>query len=438
MSRVLIVDAERRPLMPCTPARARLLLKAGKAAVLRHFPFMLILREARPEAVVEPLRVKLDPGSKTSGIAVLHEQSGEVVWAAELTHRSPQIREALAKRRAARRSRRSRHTRYRKPRCANRRRPKGWLAPSLRSRVLHLLTWVKRLSRWCPVGALSLELVRFDLSRLQNPEIDGIEYQRGTLWGTEVRHYLLAKWQHQCAYCQAAGVPLELDHVHPRSKGGSDRIANLVIACRLCNEAKADQAIEVFLADRPEMLARVQAQRRSPLHDAAAVNSTRWALYDHLKALDLPVETGSGGLTKWNRQSRNLPKTHWIDAACSGRSTPEHLQIQHVRPWMIQAQGRQDRRMVNVDKHGFPRGRAKGPSCILGFRTGDLARAVVTKGKKIGTYVGRVAIKSDGYFKLTGRPFGMVEGIHARYCTPIHRNDGYTYAIGEAALPPQA
>jgi 5-methylcytosine-specific restriction endonuclease McrA len=438
MSRVLIVDAEHRPLMPCTPARARLLLKAGKAAVLRRFPFVLILREARPEAVVEPLRVKLDPGSKTSGIAVLHEQSGEVVWAAELTHRGPQIREALAKRRAVRRSRRSRHTRYRKPRCANRRRPKGWLAPSLRSRVLHLLTWVKRLSRWCPVGALSLELVRFDLSLLQNPEIDGIEYQRGTLWGTEVRHYLLAKWQHQCAYCQAAGVPLELDHVLPRSKGGSDRIANLVIACRLCNEAKADQAIEVFLADRPETLARVQAQRRSPLHDAAAVNSTRWALYDHLTALNLPVETGSGGLTKWNRQSRNLPKTHWIDAACSGRSTPEHLQIQHVRPWVIQAQGRQDRRMVNVDKHGFPRGRAKGPSCISGFRTGDLVRAVVTKGKKSGTYVGRVAIKSDGYFKLTGRPFGMVEGIHARYCTPIHHNDGYTYAIGEAALPPQA
>ena len=98
MSRVLIVDAEHRPLMPCTPARARLLLKAGKAAVLRRFPFVLILREARPEAVVEPLRVKLDPGSKTSGIAVLHEQSGEVVWAAELTHRGPKIREALTKR----------------------------------------------------------------------------------------------------------------------------------------------------------------------------------------------------------------------------------------------------------------------------------------------------------------------------------------------------
>ncbi len=438
MSRILVVDPDRRPLMPTTPARARILLKCRKAAILRRFPLVLILKDARPDAVIEPLHVKIDPGSQTSGIAVVHDERGEVVWAAEVTHRSPQIREALLTRRAVRRFRRSRHTRYRPARFANRRHPNGWLAPSLKSRVLHLLTWVKRLFRWCPVGALSLELVRFDTALLQNPSIEGVEYQRGTLWGTEVRHYLLEKWQHRCSYCQATGVPLEIDHVVSRSKGGSDRVANLVIACRPCNEAKGDQPIEVFLAQQPEVLARVQAQRRVPLHDTAAVNSIRWALYDYLKALGLPIETGSGGLTKWNRQSRNLSKQHWIDAACTGRSTPERLQIQHVYPWLIQAQGRQTRRMVNVDKQGFPRGKAKGASCIFGFKTGDLVRARVTKGKKQGAYVGRVAIKSDGYFKLTGHPFGMVEGIHARYCTPIHRNDGYAYAKGAAALPPHA
>ena len=104
---------------------------------------------------------------------------------------------------------------------------------------------------------------------------------------------------------------------------------------------------------------------------------------------------------------------------------------------MIEAKGRQSRRMVNVDEHGFPVGRAKGPSSVQGFRTGDLVRAIVTKGKKIGTYVGRVAIKTDGYFKITGRPFGIVEGIHARYCTPLYRKDGYAYSRGDAALPPQ-
>jgi len=437
MSRILIVDQHRRPLMPTTPARARLLLKSRKAAILRRFPLVLILKEEREAAVVEPLRVKLDPGSRTSGIAVVNDRSGEVIWAAELSHRSQDIRESLSKRAAARRSRRKRHTRYRPARWQNRRRKPGWLAPSLFSRVLHLLSWVKRLSRWCPVGALSLELVRFDMALLQNPEIEGQEYQRGTLWGTEVRQYLLAKWKHQCAYCSATGVPLEIDHVVPRSRGGSDRIANLVSACHRCNQSKADQALEAFLADRPEVRARVQAQRQAPLKDAAAVNSTRWALYERLKATGLPLETGSGGLTKWNRASRNLPKSHWIDAACCGRSTPEHLQVQHVRPWLIEAKGRQARRMVNVDEHGFPVGRAKGASRVQGFRTGDLVRARVTKGKKIGTYVGRVAIKSDGYFKLTGRPFGMVEGIHARYCVPLHQKDGYAYSQRKAALPLQ-
>lgn len=436
MSRILVVDQERRPLMPTTPARARLLLKRRQAAILRRFPLVLMLKDARPEAVVEPLRVKLDPGSKTSGIAVVNNHTGEVVWAAELTHRSQQIHRALTRRRAVRRSRRHRTTRYRKPRWQNRRRSPGWLAPSLLSRVVHLMTWVKRLQRWCPLGAVSQELVRFDTAALHNPAIQGQEYQRGTLFEAEIKEYLLAKWQHQCAYCQASATRLEIDHVHPRAKGGSNRVSNLVIACRACNEAKADQSIEAFLADRPELLTRIQAQFQMPQADAAAVNSTRWRLYEELQSFGLPVEMGTGGRTRWNRTRLALPKTHWIDAAAVGASTPECLRTWHVRPWMIEATGRQVRRMVNVDEYGFPRGKAKGPSCVYGFKTGDLTRAYVTQGKKMGTYVGRVAVKSDGYFKISGK-HGMVEGIHARYCTPIHRKDGYSYSQGGAALPPQ-
>ena len=179
----------------------------------------------------------------------------------------------------------------------------------------------------------------------------------------------------------------------------------------------------------------MQAQRKAPLGDAAVVNATRWALYERLKASGLPVETGSGGLTKWNRTKRGLPKMHWVDAACCGASTPARLHLVAVCPWLIQATGRQQRQMVNVDEHGFPVGRAKGKSRVQGLRTGDLVRAVVPTGKKSGTYVGRVGIKTDGYFKITGR-HGMVEGIPARCCSAIHRNDGYSYTQGKAALPP--
>jgi HNH endonuclease len=222
-----------------------------------------------------------------------------------------------------------------------------------------------------------VELVRFDMALLQNPDVEGVEYQRGTLWGTEVRQYLLTKWEHRCAYCDTDGLPLEIDHVHPRAKGGSDRVSNLVVACHRCNQRKADQSLEAFLANQPEALLRVQAQRKTPLKGAAAVNATRWALYERLKETGLPLETGSGGLTKWNRQQRNLPKHHWLDAACCGRSTPKRLLMQAVRPWVIEAKGRQSRQMVNVDKWGFPVGKAKGPSRVCGFRTGDLVKAVV-------------------------------------------------------------
>jgi hypothetical protein len=142
MSKVFVLDAAKRPLSPCTPARARLLLKQRKAAVLRHFPFTLILKEAKPDAVASPLRLKLDPGSQTTGIAVVNDGSGEVVWAAEITHRGNQVRNALLTRRGVRRNRRRRHTRYREPRYRTRRRGIWWLPPSLLSRVDNVQTWV--------------------------------------------------------------------------------------------------------------------------------------------------------------------------------------------------------------------------------------------------------------------------------------------------------
>src|SRR5215472_1655417 len=182
MQHVFVVDATRRPLMPCRPARARRLLTQHQAAVLRHYPFTIILTTTRPEAVIDPLRLKIDPGSRTTGLALVREScipitsvappaggrtemragevsesppdrttTGEVVWAAELSHRGDEVHQALVDRRTARRSRRQRHTRYRPARYANRTRSEGWLPPSLQSRVQNIVTWVERLARWCPV-----------------------------------------------------------------------------------------------------------------------------------------------------------------------------------------------------------------------------------------------------------------------------------------------
>jgi len=360
---------------------------------------------------------------------VVNDATGQVVWAAELTHRGDQVHEGLQKRAGVRRGRRSRHTRYRPARSHNRRRPKGWLPPSLISRIQNVQTWVNRLRRWCPVGAISYEAVRFDTQAMQHPEIEGAEYQHGTLAGYEVREYLLLKWGHACAYCQKTGVPLQVEHIVPKIRGGSNRITNLTLACETCNREKGERTAQEF------GFPHIQAQAQKPLKDTAAVNATRWALFERLEATGLPIETSMGSRTKWNRKQRGIPKTHWLDAVCVGQSTPERVRWHKVIPLLITATGRQCRQMRNVDKRGFPVGKPKGPSRVSGFQTGDMLRAVVTKGKKIGTYVGRAGVKTDGYFKIRGK-FGMVEGIHVRYCSPMYRDDGYSYMKGEAALPP--
>jgi len=650
MSQVFIIDHDKRPLNPMHPADARHLLKAGQAAVFRRYPFTLILKQRVPVAAVQPLRLKIDPGSKTTGIALLNEVTGHVVWAAELTHRGQQVKAKLDDRRTQRRGRRNRHTRYRAPRFANRTRPKGWLPPSLQSRIQNVLTWVARLQRCAPISNLTQELVRFDMQLMQDAEISGVAYQQGELQGYEVREYralepmfvsslqgrfrttnrgvnslrpetaslgvgslwimyqklkpmsvwcypcgswlrkkllyeaslalvgvmadtpiqrvgvtdgipvircffspsgvkaeptsyskmrtresrntyapfpareakmpawgqvdgggvvvkcssvmgetgrrsareslvkteretngrdmvdaglpsnrnrphrkanhlrtanerstgkrsegklsrsvwkggktersylslLLEKWHRCCVYCGAKDVPLQVEHIIPRARGGTDRVSNLTLACEPCNHRKGTlTAAEFGFPD-------IQAQAKAPLKDAAAVNTTRWALYERLQQTGLPVETGTGGRTKWNRTTRDLPKTHWLDAACVGASTPEHLRITGIVPVIIAATGRQRRQMCLMDQFGFPRTKSKGPSVVRGFRTGDMAKAIVPAGTKRGTYVGRIAVRKTGTFTITTSTI-TGQDVNVKYLTCLHHMDGYSYQKARSA-----
>lgn len=425
MSNVFVLDTNYQPLDPVHPGRARLLLKEGKAAVYRRYPFVIILKHAVEEPNVHPLRVKIDPGSKVTGIAVVNDTSGDVVFAAELTHRGQAITSSLDDRRVIRRSRRNRHTRYRAPRFLNRRKPKDWLPPSIESRIHNILTWVHRLQRYCPIGSISQELVRFDTQAMQNPEISGVTYQQGELMGFEVREYLLEKWQRRCSYCGKEGVQLQIEHIHPRSRGGTDRISNLCLACEKCNIAKGTQPIQDFLKKKPEVLKRILAQAKAPLKDTAAVNAARWELYRRLQDLGLPVEVGTGGRTKFNRTTRNLPKTHWLDACCVGASTPDFLQVEGVHPLLIKAMGHGIRQMCQTDKYGFPKQHRQRQKRYFGFQTGDIVRVTLPKGKYVGKHTGRVTVRASGNFKLRVA-IGEIPCNH-QYCMALHRNDGYHY-----------
>ncbi|HEU5230174.1 MAG TPA: HNH endonuclease, partial [Ktedonobacteraceae bacterium] len=240
------------------------------------------------------------------------------------------------------------------------------------------------------------------------------------------------KWDRTCAYCGKKDVPFQVEHIHPRARGGTNRISNLTLACEQCNQAKGTQDVTVFLARKPDVLKRLLAQKKQPLKDASAVNATRWALYERLQAFGFPVECGTGGRTKFNRVIRHLPKTHWLDAACIGVSTPDVLDVSRVMPLIITATGHGNRRMCGVDTFGFPDRHKARQQSFMGYHTGDLVKAIIPQGTYAGIYEGRIAIRFRPSFRL-----GKID-VHPKYLRMLQRGDGYAYNQGVRAFPPTA
>ncbi|MBI5813576.1 MAG: RNA-guided endonuclease IscB [Deinococcota bacterium] len=425
---VFVLDKRKKPLMPCSEKRARL-LQRGRAVVHRLQPFTIRLKDrTREDGQLQPVGLKLDPGSRVTGVAlVCREERADgfhdhALHLSEIVHRGQAIRERMGKRSAYRCRRRSANLRYRAPRFDNRTRPQGWLPPSLRSRVDNVSTWVDRYCRLAPIRFVEVESVRFDTQVLQDPEISGALYQQGELLGYEVWEYLLEKWGRRCAYCGTEGVPLEVEHILPRSRGGSDRVSNLTLACRACNQAKGNRTALEF--GHPE----VQAGAKLPLKDAAAVNATRHAIRNRLSAMGLPVRAWTGGRTKYNRVRLGIPKAHALDALCVGDiAGVSHSQVP-VLP--IKALGRGRRRRTNVDAQGFPRGYRMRSKAVRGFRTGDLVRALVPEGKRAGAHIGSLAVRASGSFRV-----GTADGISWEYCRLLQRADGYAIGKSGASAP---
>ncbi len=442
---VFVLSREGKPVMPCSEKRARKLLDVGRARIHRHYPFTIrIIDRTCASCQLQPLRLSLDPGSKVTGLAItrversLDATSGDlgtpvlhIGFLMELVHRGHVIREGLKRRAVLRRSRRGRKTRYRAPRFRNRSLPRGWLAPSLRHRVETTMSWVRRLCRLAPITELAQELVRFDMQSMQAAEdgrdIEGVEYQRGTLAGYEVGEYLLAKWGRVCAYCDRTGVPLEKEHILASSRGGTNRVSNLTLACRPCNQAKASRDVREFLAGDLVRLERILAKARAPLQDAAAVNATRWALYSAMRLTALPVELGSGGRTKFNRMRLGIIKSHALDAACVG-AVSDVLRVDQPTV-QVKCTGRGSRSRTRLNSFGFPRGYLMRVKFVGGFRTGDMVRAnVPSKLRNAGVHVGRVAVRATGSFNIQTRD-GVVQGVSHRHCVVLMRGDGYSYQL---------
>ncbi|MCY4653777.1 MAG: RNA-guided endonuclease IscB, partial [Dehalococcoidia bacterium] len=252
---VPVLDTESRPLMPTRPSRARRLIRDGRAEKrwLRGV-FAIQMRDVSIDdenTIVEGVDLNIDPGASATGLAVTSE-TPKGRWAhslVELRHRGNRIRNKLKRRRSLRRNRRSR-LRNREPRFNNRTRPEGWMPPSLVSRLQNTTTWVNRLTSLYPVKLIRVETAVFDTQLMQNAEISGEQYQQGDLLGWQLRSYVFHRDGRRCAYCGSDKKKrYELDHIIPRSRGGTDRVSNLHVSCRECNADKANRPVSEFLAD---------------------------------------------------------------------------------------------------------------------------------------------------------------------------------------------
>jgi 5-methylcytosine-specific restriction endonuclease McrA len=408
---VFVVDKNKKPLALCHSAKARKLLDRQEAVIINHYPFVIRLKKETEGEVKKTYCIKIDPGAKFTGLAILNNNE-EIVFCAVIQHKAFEIKEKLTSRASLRRGRRARNTRYRKPRFSNRvsNKKAGWLPPSLRSRIDNITNWVKKLMAICPIGEIYFENVKFDTQLMENPDVNGVEYQRGELYGFEIQEYLREKTGFKCAYCGKEGTKekLEIEHIIPKSRGGSNRVSNLTLACHKCNQKKGNKTAKEF--GYPQ----VEVNAKKPLKDTAIMNSSRKAMFIELKKIGLPIKTGTGGRTKWNRVNQKLPKTHYFDASCVG-IIPEKLEVKTEQVLNIKAVGRGKYKRTDTDKYGFPRAYRARLGYFQGFKSGDVVKSIYGI-KSI------VSVRAKGSFTLENK-----KNVSPKKCQLIQRCNGYVY-----------
>ena len=367
--KVPVISSDGFPLMPCRASRARRLIENDRAVKYWSKGVFCIkmIDRVLSESSLQEIHLNIDPGSKNTGMAVVSDNDGtrRVLAGIQLKHRSAQIKHSMDKRRAYRRTRRGR-LRYRKPRFNNRCRESGWLPPSLGSNLHHTCKWVHIICSLYPVTRINIEHNKFDMQKINNPGIEGIEYQYGTLYQWQIKNYLLAKYNGKCAYCDKSGGRMETDHVIPRSRSGSNRIDNLVLACHDCNIRKGNLSLEEFLGSNIDRISIIKSGMKQSLADAAHTNILLPRIVDDLTKNGYDVVTHDAATTAWNRKQLKVPKAHCYDAALLGNVSmvydlPEKISV-------ITPVKRQTHQKARVDKHGTPRGKQYRDYCRLDKR----------------------------------------------------------------------
>ena len=301
--KVFVQDKNGKPLDPTIPVRARKLINKGRAEVVQREPFTIkIIDRKKENSYTRNVTLGIDAGYNTVGFSAIN--NSEELISGELLLRQDMSKK-LEQRASYRTNRRYRNTKYRQPRFDNRKKskPKGWLAPSIKHKMNSHIELINELKKILPITKVIVEVAKFDQQKMQNPEINGVKYQQGTLQGYNVRNYLLEKFDYKCVYCGKKNVPLEVEHIIPKSRGGSNRVDNLTISCHDCNQEKDNQTAKEF--GNPN----IQKQAKKTLKSTAFMNIVRWKIVNQLDC-----DYTFGHITKKKRIEQGLQKTHYNDA----------------------------------------------------------------------------------------------------------------------------
>ena len=421
---VLVIDKGKRPCNTISAAYARILLFNKQAVIYKKFPFTIRLRNDNAVLKNRNYTIKIDPGSRTTGVAITDDKES-VVMLAEIEHRGHVIKRHLDKRRAIRRSRRQRKTRYREARFLNRTKPEGWLAPSVKSRADNVINFIRKLKRFLNISNIEIERVSFDVAQMSSDDyLIRTDYQQGNLYNKNLRDFVFNKTKGRCSYCGEKAT--EIDHIVSKSKGGSNSTHNLTPACRSCNEKKSNLSLKEFGKIMNKDYSQLEPKKLPK--DAAIVQSARNYMVKEITKLVPDTTTYDAWITKYNRDQLGLPKQHYYDALSVGNTMNYKFLTDKVL--QISAKGRGSRQMCRMDSYGFPRTSAKSSKSVKGFQTGDIVKAVVPFGSKAGEYLGRVAVRSCGYFSIETKS-GLVKDIGYKFCRLLQRNDGYSYNYKE-------
>ena len=422
---VLVIDRQKQPCNAISAAYARILLFTKQAVIHKRFPFTIRLRNDNAVLKDRSYTVKLDPGSRTTGVAITDDQDS-VVMLAELEHRGHIIKKNLDSRRAIRRSRRQRKTRYREVRFLNRTKPEGWLAPSVKSRADNVINFIKKYNKLINIDRVMIENVSFDTAQMSSDSyLIGTDYQQGNLYNKNLRKFIFSKTKGRCSYCEEKAT--EIDHIVPRAKGGTNSTYNLTPACRSCNEKKSNLSLKEFGKLMNKDYSKLEPKKLPK--DAAIVQSARNYMVKEISKLVPDTTTHESWITKYNRDQLGLTKQHYYDALSVGE-IPTKFNFLTDKVLIISAKGRGSRQMCRMDSYGFPRTSAKASKSVKGFQTGDIVKAVVPTGSKQGEYLGRVAVRSRGFFDIKTKS-NLVKDIGYKFCRLLQRNDGYSYNYKE-------